>query len=35
MKRIEDLTIVIVLTGVTIYLLYKYAKARREETNTS
>ena len=35
MKRIEDWTIVIVLTGVTIYLLYKYAKARREETNTS
>ena len=35
MKRIEDWTIVIVLTGVTIYLLYKYAKARREKTNTS
>jgi membrane-associated protein len=31
-KRIEDWAIVILLSGVMIYLLYKYVKSRREET---
>jgi membrane protein DedA with SNARE-associated domain len=35
MNRIERWTIVIVLTGVTFYLFYKYIKARREETEVS
>lgn len=32
LKRMEHWVIVIVLTAMTIYLLYKYVKARREET---
>lgn len=35
LKRIEYWAIVIVLTAITIYLLYKYVKARREETENS
>jgi membrane protein DedA with SNARE-associated domain len=35
LKRIEYWVIVIVLTAITIYLLYKYVKARRKETDTS
>jgi membrane protein DedA with SNARE-associated domain len=35
MKRIEHWAIVIVLTGVTFYLFYKYFKASREETDTN
>ncbi len=35
LKRIEYWAIVIVLIAITIYLLYKYVKARREETENS
>ncbi len=35
MKRIEHWAIVIVLTEVTFYLLYKYIKTLREETGAS
>jgi membrane protein DedA with SNARE-associated domain len=35
MKRIEHWAIVIVLTGMTFFLLYKYVKSRREETDAS
>jgi membrane protein DedA with SNARE-associated domain len=35
MKRIEHWAIVIVLTGVTFYLFYKYVKASREETDAN
>ena len=35
LKRIELWAIVIVLTAITIYLLYKYIKAHREKTDTS
>jgi len=35
LKRMEHWAIVIVLAAMTIYLLYKYVKARREETENS
>lgn len=35
LKRMEHWAIVIVLTAMTIYLLYKYFKARREELESS